>query len=98
MSEDRYGTRSADTSSFTSFDIAVDSFVNPYSDSSFNDPYDGRSNDGSYNQFEDLFIIARWTPDWLMSLSLSQYENLTITNKRNPINLFCKLNNKNYSK
>ena len=31
--EDRYGNRSADTPSFTSFDIAVDSFVDPYSDS-----------------------------------------------------------------
>ena len=58
----------------------------------------GRSNDSSLNIVEDLYIIARWTPDWLMSLSLSQYENLIVTNKRNLINLFCKLNNKYYSK
>ena len=53
MPEDRYGNRSVDTSSFTSFDIAVDSsvdsFVDPYSDSCFKDPYDGRSNNSSYN-------------------------------------------------
>ena len=56
MPEDRYGNTSADTSSFTLFDIAVDSFVNPYSDSfvdsSFNDLYGGRSNDNSYDPSE----------------------------------------------
>ena len=40
----------------------------------------------------DLSIIACWARDWLVSLNLSKCEHLTITNKRNPINSFYKLN------
>ena len=40
----------------------------------------------------DLSIIASWAQDWLMSLNLSKCENLTVTNKQNPIKSFYKLN------
>ena len=39
-----------------------------------------------------ISIIACWVQDWLMSLNLSECDHLTITNKRNPINSFYKLN------
>ena len=53
MPEDRYDTRSADTSSFTSFDIAVDSLSIPIVILLvMTSMVVGRSNDSSYNLSE----------------------------------------------